>query len=170
MSLEDNSDTSYWSNLVIRNAGLDDIPVIQELINSHAERGRMLFRSLANLYESVRNFKVYQQDQQVIGCCALQIIWADLAEIKSLAVRHEYQGKGIGSALVSAVIEDAKTLCLPRVFTLTMEKDFFAKLNFICVPMKTLPMKVWSDCVACPRQDSCDEIAMILELVDKPKP
>ena len=153
---------------MIRSAGLDDVPAIQELINSHAERGRMLFRSLANLYESVRDFKVYQQDRQVIGCCALQVIWADLAEIKSLAVCREHQGRGIGSALVSAMIEEAKTLSLPRVFTLTMEKDFFAKLNFTCVPMKTLPMKVWSDCVACPRQDNCDEIAMILDLTDKP--
>jgi len=154
---------------VIRNARLDDVPAIQELINSHAERGRMLFRSMANLYESIRNFKVYQQDQQVVGCCALQVIWADLAEIKSLAVDCEHQGKGIGTALVGAVVEDARALCLARVFTLTMEKDFFEKLNFMCVPMKTLPMKVWSDCVACPKQDSCDEIAMVLDLTGRPQ-
>lgn len=148
----------------IRNASLDDVPAIHQLINSHAEQGRMLFRSLANLYESLRDFKLCELEGQIVGCCALQIIWGDLAEIKSLAVLEGYQNQGIGTALVGAVIEEARRLHLPKIFTLTLKKPFFEKLGFKNVSMDTLPMKVWSDCVRCPKQDKCDEIAMVLEL------
>jgi len=149
---------------MIRNARLDDVPAIHELISTHAGRGRMLFRSLANLYESLRDFKLYELDGQIVGCCSLQIIWSDLAEIKSLAVRPGFQNRGIGKALVQDLIAEAKTLHLPRIFTLTLEQEFFEKLGFRKVPMDSLPLKVWSDCVQCPKQDHCDEIALILPL------
>jgi len=149
---------------MIRNARLDDVPAIHELISAHAGRGRMLFRSLANLYESLRDFKLCELDGQIVGCCSLQIIWSDLAEIKSLAVHPGFQGRGIGKALVQDLIAEAKTLHLPRIFTLTLEQEFFEKLGFQKVPMDTLPLKVWSDCVQCPKQDHCDEIALILSL------
>jgi len=149
---------------LIRNARLDDVPVIHELINWHAERGRMLFRSLADLYESLRDFTIYQLDQEIVGCCSLPIVWADLAEVKSLAVKEDFQRKGIGSALVQAAIQEARQLHVGKIFTLTMETDFFQKLGFKKVPVEQLPLKVWSDCVHCPKQDCCDEIAMMLVL------
>ena len=73
-------------------------------------------------------------------------------------------GKGIGKALVLAEIELAKELGLPRVFTLTLEPGFFKKLNFRLIEKDTLPMKVWSDCAKCSKQDHCDEIAMVYEI------
>ena len=149
---------------VIRNARLDDVEAIHRLINAHAELDRMLFRSRAELYESLRDFMLYEASGQVVGCCALQIIWSDLAEIKSLAVQDGYQGRGIGQALTQAVIEEARQLHLPRIFCLTLERAFFEKMGFTEVAMESLPLKVWSDCARCPKQDCCDEIAMILEL------
>ena len=103
---------------------------MRDLISSHAEMGQMLFRSLADLYESLQAFTVFEQDGKIVGCCSLTIIWADLAEVKSLAVHKDYQSKGIGSALVSAVIEQAGKLCLPKIFTLTLEEGFFKKMGF----------------------------------------
>ena len=149
---------------MIRNARLDDVLVMRELINTYAELDRMLFRSLSNLYESLRDFKLYEENGEILGCCALQIIWSDLAEVKSLAVRSGHQGRGIGSELVRTVIAEARELHLPRIFTLTLEEGFFTRLGFKKVAMETLPMKVWSDCVRCSKQDQCDEIAMMLEL------
>jgi amino-acid N-acetyltransferase len=149
---------------LIRHACLDDVEVMRELITAHAELDRMLFRSQAELYESLRDFLVYEVDGEVVGCCALQIIWADLAEVKSLAVRDNLQGRGIGAGLLDAVIEQARKLHLPKIFCLTLEKGFFEKKGFVVVPMDSLPMKVWSDCVRCSKQDCCDEIAMMLEL------
>ncbi|MCF7958486.1 MAG: N-acetyltransferase, partial [Phycisphaerae bacterium] len=140
---------------------LSDVPAIRDLINMHAEEGRMLFRSMADLYESIRDFKVYEGDGKVLGCCALPIIWADLAEVKSLAVLKGYQGKGIGAALVKVVVQEARQLKLPKIFTLTLEEGFFLKLGFQKVTMDSLPMKVWSECIHCSKQDQCDEIALI---------
>ncbi len=149
---------------MIRNAYLDDVPAIREMINHWAEQSRMLFRSLANLYESVRDFKLYEIDGEMVGCCALQIVWGDLAEVKSLAVKPGFQGRGIGRELVKAVIEEARSLHLPKIFTLTLEKEFFEKIGFEKVSMESLPMKVWSECAHCPKQNECDEIAMIYKI------
>ena len=85
---------------MIRPATIHDVPRIQEVINSHAELGKMLFKSHAQLYESLRDFGVYEIDGQVVGCVALTIIWADLAEIRSLAVDGDCRGKGIGTKLI----------------------------------------------------------------------
>ena len=43
-------------------------------------------------------------------------------------------------------------------------EDFFKRLGFAVVPKETLPHKVWTDCVRCPLQENCDEIAMVYEL------
>lgn len=124
----------------------------------------MLFRSLADIYENLRSFHVAETDGQITGCCALHIIWKDLAEIKSLAVDHSKKGTGIGKALVEASLAHAKNLGLPRVFALTLEPAFFEKLGFEKVERDALPMKVWSDCARCPKQDHCDEVALIKNL------
>ena len=50
--------------------------------------------------------------------------------------------------------------------TLTYEQRFFARQEFVVVDKQTLPMKVWSDCVRCPKNDQCDEIAMVRTLSD----
>ncbi|MDB5290021.1 MAG: GCN5-related N-acetyltransferase, partial [Phycisphaerales bacterium] len=69
---------------MIRSATIHDVPRIQQIINSHAELGKMLFKSFAQLYEDLRDFCVYEADGRVVGCAALTIIWADLAEVRSL--------------------------------------------------------------------------------------
>jgi amino-acid N-acetyltransferase len=97
----------------------------------------------------------------VVGCCALEIIWADLAEIKSLAVDGTRKQKGIGKMLVAAAVEQAAALGVPKVFALTLEPEFFEKSGFDIVEKETLPMKVWSDCARCPKQQKCDEIAVV---------
>src|SRR3954470_18428566 len=92
---------------MIRPATVYDVPRIQEIINSHAEFGRMLFKSLAQLYEDLRDFAVFEapgdtpgEPSKILGCVALTIIWADLTEVRSLAVDQSQRGKGIGSQLV----------------------------------------------------------------------
>ena len=100
-------------------------------------------------------------DGSVAGCCALEVIWSNLAEIKSLAVDETKKEKGIGRMLVTAAIEQAVRLGVPKVFALTLEPEFFEKLGFEKVEKETLPMKVWSDCAKCPKQEKCDEIAVV---------
>ena len=156
---------------MIRPATIHDVPRIQEVINSHAELGRMLFKSLAQLFEDLRDFAVYEdRDGKVVGCCALTIIWADLAEVRSLAVDESQRGKGIGSKLVEWAVDEARRLGIRKIMSLTYEQRFFEKLGFEVVPKEALPLKVWSDCVRCPKRDGCDEIAMVRTLHDVPVP
>src|SRR5580700_8532194 len=118
---------------MIRPATIHDVPRIQEIINSHAELGKMLFKSLAQLYESLRDFAVYELDPEtagddyrvtpglVVGCTALSVLWADLAEVRSLAVDEDYRGRGIGRRLVEWAAEEAARLQIRKLMTLTYE-------------------------------------------------
>jgi amino-acid N-acetyltransferase len=158
---------------MIRPATIHDVPRIQEIINSHAELGKMLFKSYAQLYESLRDLAVAEREvpsgaPQVVGCAALTIIWADLAEIRSLAVDDAYRGRGVGRQLVEWAIEEARRLQIRRIMALTYEQTFFEKVGFEVVEKDELPLKVWSDCVRCPKRDGCDEIAMVRTLADVP--
>jgi amino-acid N-acetyltransferase len=145
----------------VRTAKIDDAKAIYSLISSYAERDKMLFRSMADIYENIQSFFVAEQDGLHAGCCALQVIWSDLAEIKSLAVAEAKIGSGVGKALVVAAVEGARDLGVKKVFALTLKPDFFGKMGFQVVNKDALPMKVWSDCARCPKQQNCDEIAVI---------
>ena len=148
----------------IHNAKISDVKAIHALISSYAERDRMLFCPMADIYEKLQTFSVAVIDDSVAGCCALEVIWSNLAEIKSLAVDETKKEKGIGRNLVTAAIEQAVRLGVPKVFALTLEPDFFEKLGFEKVQKATLPMKVWSDCAKCPKQENCDEIAVVKDV------
>ena len=149
--------------MILRYAQTTDAEAICSLINYYAERGLMLHRSMESAYSSLREFQVADDDdRQVVGCVAVDIFWADLAEVRSLAVREDYRGKGIGRELVKAAVAEARGLGIARIFTLTLEDDFFGRLDFSKVPKDSLPEKVWSDCVNCPKRDNCDEIAMVI--------
>jgi amino-acid N-acetyltransferase len=149
----------------VRSAKISDAKAICSLINYYAERDKMLFRSLADIYENLQTFTVAELDGKVVGCCALEVIWSDLAEIKSLAVDQANTDKGIGTKLVSAAVEQAHLLGVPRVFALTLKPEFFEKQGFEVIDKEKLPMKVWSDCARCPKQQNCDEIAVITRVL-----
>ncbi|MFH1285581.1 MAG: N-acetyltransferase [Candidatus Micrarchaeota archaeon] len=149
-----------------RKATLEDADDMQEIINYHARKEKMLSRSLSGLYEKVREYTVCENSKgKVVGCCGLHIHWLDCAEIRALAVRPHYMGRGIGSELVKMCVREAKRLKIPRVFTLTAAPEFFKKVGFKKVNKNKLPMKVWGDCLNCPKYLNCDEVALIRELV-----
>jgi len=146
-------------------ARMEHVDRIHELVTYYAERNRMLFRPLEELYEDIRDFRVYlTEGARVLGCCALELYWRDLGEIKSLAVDPHYQHCGIGVALVRDALADAVRLGLTKVFALTYEVQFFEKLGFHTVAKETLPHKVWTDCIRCPLRDDCREVPMLIEL------
>ncbi len=152
---------------MLRKARISDIKTMHRMINLSAAKGEMLSRSLMDLYKSVRDFIVYfdEEEERIVGVCAMNIIWENLAEIRSLYVEDAYRGQGIARKLVEFCISEAITLELFRVFALTYQKDFFLKLGFHEVHRSTLPEKIWSDCFRCPKYpDYCDEVAVIIEL------
>lgn len=147
-----------------RHARVSDAAAISDLINYYAERGRMLHRSLESIYEMLREFVVAEEDGRIVGCLAVDVFWADLAEVKSLAVAEDRRGQGIGRILIAAAEDDARKLGVKKLFALTYEKGFFLSRGFTPIDRDTLPEKVWRECVACSKFDACDEIAMIKNL------
>ena len=149
---------------MIRKARIPDAIEIQKLINSFAEKDQMLPRALSAIYENLRDFFVLDKDGRVVGCGALHIAWEDLAEVKSLAIADEAQQQGLGKALVEACLDEARELGIPTVFALTYIPGFFEKLGFHRVDKGTLPHKVWSECINCPKFPDCAEEAVEIKL------
>jgi amino-acid N-acetyltransferase len=148
----------------VEKARISDVPQIHKLINFFADRGEMLARPLSEIYENIRDFFVIRKDKRVIACAALHISWADLAEVKSMAVAEDCQRQGIGDQLIKACLEEARGLGLPTVFCLTYKPGFFERIGFTQVDKMTLPHKVWTECYRCPKFPNCDEIALICHL------
>lgn len=139
---------------------MGDVKEIHALLQNFARKGLLLGRSISSLYDHLRDFVVYEEEG-VQGVCSLHICWENLAEIRSLAVAEEYQGRGIGEALVLACLQEARLLEIGRVFTLTYQTPFFRKLKFAEIDKRELPHKVWSDCMNCPQFPDCNEEALI---------
>ena len=148
----------------LRRARVSDVPAMQRLINSFAERNEMLPRSLSELYENIRDYLVVDDRGEVVGCCALHVTWSDLAEVKSLAVREDQRGSRLGSKLVTACLDDAKAIGIPRLFVLTYIPNYFSRFGFREVEKAELPQKVWSDCIKCPKFPDCGEVGMVLDI------
>ena len=152
---------------MIRKAVIEDVKMIHKLLGYYAEKGLLLPRSLSELYDHVRDYWVMVDDTGVsslLGVCALGVCWEDLAEIRSLAVAEAYHGKRLGSRLVHACFEEARTLGVREVFTLSYVPNFFLKLGFREVDKSVLPHKIWADCLKCSKFPDCDETAMVMEL------
>ncbi len=147
----------------LRRARVADVEAVHRLINHFAERDEMLPRSLNELYENLRDFHVAEDGDEIVACCALHVTWADLAEVKGLAVREDHQGQGMGSELVQVCLEDARALGLPRVFLLTYIPPYFERFGFRRVEKAELPHKVWTECIRCPKFPDCGEVSMILD-------
>jgi amino-acid N-acetyltransferase len=155
---------------MIRNARMGDIKNIYKLLQYYADKDLLLGRSLSSLYDQLRDFSVYVEEQgedpdneKLVGVCALHICWENLAEIRSLAVIDEYHGKGVGRQLISKALNEADYYGITRVFTLTYQPEFFRRLGFRDIDKSELPHKVWSDCVNCSKFPDCNEEALIWE-------
>jgi amino-acid N-acetyltransferase len=143
---------------------ISDVPQMHQLINHFADRGVMLPRPLSELYENIRDCFLVRHGERVIGCVLLHVFWADLAEIRSLAVVEDSQEQGIGAELVRACLKEAKELGIATVFCLTYRPAFFEKFSFSQIDKMELPRKVWTDCYRCPKFPNCDEVALIHRL------
>jgi amino-acid N-acetyltransferase len=142
-------------------ARVADASSVHGLISHFADKGEMLPRALSEIYDGIRDYFVVRKGGRVVGCAALQVTWADLAEIRSLAVDEREQNQNIGSLLIQACLSDAKELGIPRIFCLVRKPAFFEKHGFQLIDKKELPQKVWADCYRCPKFPDCDEVALI---------
>jgi amino-acid N-acetyltransferase len=146
---------------LIRKAKLSDMKIIHRLIAEQAKSGHILARAISDLYSQVRDFSVLEDSGEMIGCGSLHIVWEDLAEIRSLAVKTSYQGQRFGTQLIEALLEEARGMGIRRVFVLTYRQRLFERLGFSVMDKSQLPHKIWADCIRCTKFPECDEIALV---------
>ncbi|RJX38255.1 N-acetyltransferase [Paenibacillus pinisoli] len=150
--------------VLCRTATTDDVDTLYQLIQGYAEKGVMLPRSREVLARLVDTFVVAEIGSEVVGCGALTKLGDNLVEIRSLGITDGYKSLGIGSKLVDKLLEQAKEQGITKVMALTYAVPFFERNGFKIVEKEIFPEKVWTDCVNCPKQHACDEIAVLIEL------
>lgn len=144
----------------VRQARLSDANKICDLIAYWADQGENLPRDKADVLQAIQSFAVAEIDDEVVGCAALYVYSTGLAEIRSLGLFPQAQGKGLGAELVAFLLWKARELGITRTIVLTRVPEFFGKLNFRLTVKDKLPEKVMKDCDICPRKHDCDETAL----------
>ncbi len=151
----------------LRPATLADVAAMEVLMAPFVATGDLLPRSNYDLCRHIKEYVLAEApppDGGIVGTGSLKVYSTQLAEIAGLAVRDDQQGRGVGKALVEALLVDARALGLSEVFGLTRKPLFFLRLGFRVAEKEQFPLKVWADCARCPRQHACDEIAVALTL------
>ncbi len=119
------------ADVVVRRARTRDVPAMKSIIDLYAGSGRkLLAKQLVTLYEDVQDFAVAERDGGIVGCGALHVLWADLGEIRTLAVRPDCRGHGVGGLILEDLIGRARELGLSRLFALTFQVEFFRSHGF----------------------------------------
>ena len=117
-------------SVIIRPARTSDVKQIRSIIDTFAAPGKMLEKETVTLFESVQEFVVAVDGNQVVGCGALHVLWEDLAEVRTVAVKEEFHKKGIGHQIMEAIIDRAQSIGVERIFCLTFQTEFFGKHGF----------------------------------------
>ena len=141
---------------------LQVIPSIQILLKPFIENGIILKRDNDEVASNIRSYIIYKEDNKILAVGALHIYSVEVGEIRSLAVEPNFQKKGLGRKIVSALEKEAKQLGIKKLLTLTYQKEFFEKMGFNEIPKENVPShKIWSDCIKCPHFPNCNEISLI---------
>ncbi len=149
------------AQVICRIARVEDVEPLYLMIEEYAQRGIMLPRSRQALTRQIDQFVVAEMDGEFIGCGSLFRLGSDLVEIRSIGLRDEGRGKGVGSMILEKLVEEARRQEIPKVMALTYAVDFFLRNGFEVVQKEIFPEKVWTDCVNCKKQHACDEIAVL---------
>ena len=121
------SESGEWK---LRPARTSDVPQIRRMIDLYAPDRRLLSKATVNLYEDVQEFVVAEVDGVAVATGALHVMWADLGEIRTVAVDPSFTRRGIGGAIVQLLVDRARALGLGRIFCLTFETRFFSQFGF----------------------------------------
>ncbi len=128
---------------LLRRARTTDVRAIRQVIAPMTAARRIVLKDAVSYYETVQEFRVIEVEGRVVGCGALHVMWEDVAEVRTVAVRPEFHGHGLGSALLAALLQDARNLGLQRVFCLTFETAFFARHGFVPIDGQAVDPEVY---------------------------
>lgn len=142
-----------------------DIEEMESIVAPYVADGTLLFRSSDEIANMIRSYTIATVEGIIVGFSALHIYSTTLAEIRMLVVKKDMQNRHIGRKIVSRLIDEAKTLGIKKILTLTYSDTFFQKLGFQIIDKTEVPEhKVWEDCVQCKRFPECNEVALIIVL------
>lgn len=150
--------------VICRNATVEDVEPLYLMIEEYAQRGIMLPRSRQALARQIDQFVIAEIGGRFVGCGSLFRLGSDLVEVRSIGLRDEGKGKGVGSMILEKLTEEARRQKIPKIMALTYAVDFFLRNGFDVVEKEIFPEKVWTDCVHCKKQHACDEIAVLKRL------
>lgn len=150
---------------VVRAAQLSDVPQLEALMAPYVATGDLLPRSNYDLCRHIKEYVVAEAPGgEIVGCGSLKVYSRALAEVAGLAVRPDWQGTGVGRALLDQLVAEARAHGLAELLALTRKPAFFHKAGFVAAEREHFPLKVWADCARCSRQNCCDEVAVVLRL------
>lgn len=142
-----------------------DIPQMLSLVEPEILKGNILMRSEDEIANAIRSYYVVREEEEIVGFCALHIYTPKLAEVRSLIVRRDFQGKGIGRRLVELVMEEGSDLGVQELLVLTYKDRFFQQLGFKVIPREEIPShKVLADCKKCKHFLECNEVALLKKI------
>lgn len=146
-------------------AKLENIIKMQELVAPEVESGVILERSDDEIATNIRSYTLAFKDGALVAFCALHVHSQSLGEIRSLIVKEEYRGTGIGKYLISKILDEGQEIGLQKVLSLTYKQSFFEKLGFVEISKESLPEhKIWADCIKCKHFPICNEVSLIIIL------
>ena len=160
--------------ILIRPAEAGDAPHIVEMVNRFAEQNIMLPRTLESVLHSFGDWLVAVEEEPtfttppILGCGALVALNDTLAEVRSLAIHESQQGKGLGGHIVLQLVQMARLRGFAQVCALTLRENFFVRLGFELVDRWSISPKVWQACIYCRKFHRCDEVAVLMNLVERP--
>jgi amino-acid N-acetyltransferase len=154
------------TDIAIRHAVEDDVDGILEIVNDYAAQNLMLPRTPEQIRRVLTHFLVATYEDRVVGCGSLVRLTAQLTELRSLAVAAGWRSTGLGRRLVEALVEEARRTGVQQLCALTLVEGFFNRLGFVTVDRWAISPKIWHECIYCPKFDACDEIAVLMNLVE----
>jgi N-acetylglutamate synthase-like GNAT family acetyltransferase len=148
-----------------RKAKTSDAPEIFRLIAQFAAQGFLLPRNEEEIRRNISHFLVLEEKGRLLSCVGLESYGAELAEVRSLAVAEDLQGRGLGAQLIEYALEEARRREIARVFAVTHAPKFFLRQGFTTVSRQTLTEKIERDCHGCPKRRSCRLTAVVATLI-----
>jgi len=125
----------------LRNAGIDDVGAILQLIEPLEQEGVLVHRPRELLEQEIERFFVAELDGRIIGCVALYPFPETQAgEMACLVVHPDFRDGGRGEALMNAVADSAREQGLKRLFVLTARTaHWFVERGFVVGTPDDLP-------------------------------
>ncbi|CAE6949862.1 N-acetylglutamate synthase [Pseudomonas marincola] len=125
----------------LREATIDDVGGLIELISPLEDQGILVRRSREVLEREIEQFSIVEREGLIIACAALYpIADSDFAELACLAVNPAYRHGGRGDELLARIESRARALGMKTLFVLTTRTaHWFRERGFVPSSVERLP-------------------------------